>query len=87
MLDALAAIAAPYPPLLLRSDQDMTKNGPMTKYLTTPEVAAALNRPLSTVQWQAARGRLPVAMRLGKRGSYLFDADDIKALAAREATK
>ena len=88
MLVALAAIAAPYPPPLLRLDRDMTNNGAMTEYMTTPQVAAALKRPLSTVQWQAARGHLPVAMKLpGVSGAYLFNADDIAALAAREAKK
>lgn len=62
-------------------------NEAMTEYITTPEVAAILKRPLSTVQWQAARGHLPVAMKLpGRSGAYLFDVDDIAALAAREAT-
>jgi len=60
----------------------------MTKLLTTPEVAAILKRPLSTVQWQAAHGHLPVAMKLpGKSGAYLFDPADVAALAAREAKK
>lgn len=73
---------------MLRLDRDMTNNGAMTEYMTTPEVAAILKRPLSTVQWQAARGHLPVAMKLpGKSGAYLFARADIAALAAREAKK
>lgn len=88
VLVALAAIAAPYPPHVLRLDRGITKNGVMTEYITTIDVAAILKRPLSTVQWQAAHGHLPVAMKLpGKRGAYLFAADDIVALAAREAKK
>lgn len=59
----------------------------MSDYMTTPEVAAALKRPVSTVQWQAANGVLPVAMKLpGKNGAYLYDPAEIKALAAREVT-
>ena len=88
VLVALAAIAAPYPPHVLRLDRGMTDNGAMIEYMTTPEVAAILKRPLSTVQWQAARGHLPVAMKLpGKSGAYLFDRAAIAALAAREAKK
>lgn len=57
----------------------------MTDYMTTPDVAAALKRPLSTVQWQAARGKLPVAMKLpGKNGAYLYHPADIRKIAADE---
>lgn len=61
----------------------MTKNETMSNYMTTPEVAAALKRPMSTVQWQAAHGKLPVAMKLpGKNGAYLYHPADIRKIAA-----
>lgn len=60
----------------------------MSNYMTTPEVAAALKRPLSTVQWQAAHGKLPVAFKLpGPTGAYLFDPADIHKIAADEGSE
>lgn len=59
----------------------------MTEYLTTAQVAGILDRPISTVQWQAAHGVLPVAMKLpGINGAYLFDPHAIRALAAEQVT-
>ena len=57
----------------------------MTEYMTTPQVAEMLDRPLSTVAWQAAHGKLPVAFKLpGPTGAYLYHPADIRKIAADE---
>lgn len=54
----------------------------MSEYMTTPEVADLLDRPLSTVVWQASHGVLPVAFKLpGKNGAYLYSPAEIKKIA------
>lgn len=52
-----------------------------SQYLTTQEVAVALEKSVSAVQLNVQLGRLTPAMKLpGKRGAYLFDRDYIQAL-------
>lgn len=55
----------------------------MTDYMTTRQVAEMLNRPYSTVAWQAANGKLPVSFKVpGPNGAYLYDPADIRKIAA-----
>lgn len=57
----------------------------MTDYVTTRQVSEMLKRPVSTVAWQAAHGKLPVAFKLpGTKGAYLYHLDDIRKIAADE---
>ncbi|MGP4975834.1 helix-turn-helix transcriptional regulator [Brachybacterium tyrofermentans] len=57
-----------------------------SKLLTSSEVAERLGISRQTVAWRVARGQLAPAQQLpGRSGAYLFDADQIAALAADHA--
>ena len=51
-------------------------------YLTSSQVAERLGKDVATVKRMAADGRLPVAAKVpGRTGAYLFDPEQIDALA------
>jgi len=52
--------------------------------ITTAEVAQLLGITIAWTNKQAAKGRLPVAHKLpGLTGAYLFQRDEIEALASQ----
>lgn len=54
--------------------------------ITVPEVAAMLGVHRTTVTRWAARGDLEAAYRMpGQKGAFLFEKDQIAALAAEKA--
>jgi excisionase family DNA binding protein len=60
----------------------------MAERMTTAQAAARLQRSLKTVTRWAESGRLPALDKFpGKRGGYLFAADDVENLAAELAAE
>lgn len=59
-----------------------------SQLLTSTEVAERLGIARQTVAWRVARDQLtPVQKLPGRNGAYLFDAEQIEALAAERTAE